>query len=321
MKKIPTITRINHNDPSSQAALDAEQRLFAHYGLEYKIHFVDVKEPNLRVRVLEVGSGKPLLLIPGGSGDAFAFAALLAQLKGWRVIAINRPGGGLSDGIDHRDVDVRRLAVNTVNAVVNAFGLERVPVICNSMGGLWGLWFTLEYPHKVSQLVELGCPALVLNTSAPFFMRLISVPGINHLIAPLMQPKNIETALEGMRTQGSRHEDIATMPGVAAEATYHFFQLPTYLNTWVTLISEVASLTGAKPQYQLRADELKRVRPPTLFLWGDNDVFGGLEVAREVVKVIPDAQLHEMRAGHLPFLDKPEECGRVIQDFLSKEVQ
>src|SRR5574339_506029 len=98
---IPTITRIDHNDPKSRAALEAEQRLFAHYGLEYKIHFVDVKEPDLRVRVLEVGTGRPLLLIPGGSGDAFAFAALLAQLKGWRVIAINRPGGGLSDGIDH----------------------------------------------------------------------------------------------------------------------------------------------------------------------------------------------------------------------------
>lgn len=314
-----TITRIDHDDPRSKAALDAEQRLFAHYGLDYRVHFVEMNAPNLRLRVLEVGAGPPLLMVPGGAGDAVFFAALMAELKGWRMIALNRPGGGLSDGIDHRQIDVRRLAGNTLRSVADAFGLDRVPIVCNSMGGLWSLWYALDYPERVSKMAQMGCPALILNTSAPFFMRLLGVPGIKHLIAPNMQPKSVDKALDGLRFQGSSQEDIDRMPGVGAEAAYHFFQLPTYLDTWKTLVSAVATVTGGKPRYQLRADELQRVRQPVLFVWGENDPFGGLDVARQVARVMPNARLHEMRTGHLPFLDQPQACGRVIREFLSQE--
>lgn len=39
----------------------------------------------------------------------------------------------------------------------------------------------------------------------------------------------------------------------------------------------------------------------------------------EVVILMPNAQLHEMRAGHLPLLDKPQETRRVIGEFLAEE--
>jgi len=314
------ITRIDHSAPRSQAALEAEQRLFAHYGLDYKIHFVEMDEPDLCLRVLEVGEGRPLLMVPGGSGEAQFFAALMAELTGWRIIAINRPGGGMSDGIDHRKVDVRQLAVNTIQTVADAFGLDRVPIVCNSMGGLWSMWYALEHPERVQSMVQMGCPALILHTSAPFFMRLLGIPGINRLIASNMQPKNVDNALAGLRFQGSSQEDIDRMPKVSAEAFYHFFNLPTYLETWKMLIAAVVSLTGANPKYQLRAEQLQQIRCPVQFIWGDKDPFGGLEVAREAVRIMPNATLHEMQAGHLPFLDKPQENGRIVQTFLQMQL-
>lgn len=312
------ITRIDHNDQRCRAAIVAEQRLFAYYGLDYKVHFVEMDAPNLCLRVLEVGEGRPLLMVPGGAGDAVFFAAIMAELKGWRMIAINRPGGGMSDGIDHRQVDVHRLAVNTLKAVSDAFELDRVPIVCNSMGGLWSMWYALEYPDRVSTMVQLGCPALILNTSAPFFMRLLGVPGVNRFIAPNMQPKNVDAALAGLRFQGSSQEDIDRMPQEGAEAAYHFFNLPTYLDTWKTLVSAVATLTGANPRYRLQAEQLKHVQQPVQFVWGENDPFGGLDVARKAARIIPDARLHEMHTGHLPFLDQPLECGRVILEYLSE---
>jgi pimeloyl-ACP methyl ester carboxylesterase len=259
-------------------------------------------------------------MVPGGSGDAWFFAALMAELTGHRMIVLNRPGGGMSDGIDHRQVDVRQLAVNTVRSVADAFELERVPIVCNSMGGLWSLWYALAHPERVSKMAHMGCPALILNTSAPFFMRLIGVPGINNLLAPTMQPKSIEQALDGLRHQGSSREDIDRMPQAATEAAYHFFHLPTYLDTWKTLIAAVATLQGANPRYQLGADELQQVQQPVQFVWGENDPFGDLDVAREVVKVTPNARLHEMSVGHLPFFDQPQATGQVINAFLLEEV-
>ena len=317
MKSNIQITRIDHNDPRSKAALDSEQRLFEHYGLDYKVHSVEMDEPKLRVRVLEVGTGKPLLMVPGGAGDAWIFAPLMAELKGWRMIAVNRPGGGLSDGIDHRKIDVRHLAVNTLRSVADAFGLDRVPIVCNSMGGLWSSWFALDNPERVSRMAQMGCTALILNTSAPFFMRLLGVPGINRLIAPVMQPKRVDKTLNGLRSQGSSQEDIDRMPQVAAEAAYHFFQLPTYLDTWKSLVSAVATLTGPSRRYQLGADQLRRVQQPVQFVWGENDPFGGLDVAHQAARIMPNAKLHQMPTGHLPFLDRPQETGRVISEFLS----
>lgn len=319
MTNQPTITRIDLEDPRNKAALDAEQRLFAHYDLDYKAHFVEMSQPNLRLRVLEVGTGKPLLMVPGGSGEAIIFAALAAELQGWRMIIINRPGGGLSDGVDHRQVNLRQLAVNTLRTVADEFGLDEVPIVCNSMGGLWSFWYALEHPERVSKMVQMGCPALILNTSAPFPMRLLGVPGINRFMASNMQPKSVETTLEGLRFQGSSQEDIDRMPDIAAEAVYHFFNLPTFLNTWKTLVAAVATLTGAQPKYQLGADQLRRVQQPVQFIWGEKDPFGDLDVARQATRTLSNAKLHEMTVGHLPFLDWPEETGRVIRGFLEEE--
>jgi pimeloyl-ACP methyl ester carboxylesterase len=204
-----------------------------------------------------------------------------------------------------------------LSAVLDAFALPRVPVIANSMGGLWSFWLALDQPKRVSALVQIGCPALILNTSAPFFMRLLSVPLLQRLLVANLQPNSLETALDGLKFQGSSQAAIAAMPGVLGEAAYHFFQLPTFRDTWISLISATATLTGAKREYQLGADQLQRIHQPVCFLWGDTDPFGTLDVARQAVGMVPAATLHEMHAGHLPFLDDPTACGQHIRTFLA----
>jgi pimeloyl-ACP methyl ester carboxylesterase len=54
-------------------------------------------------------------------------------------------------------------------------------------------------------------------------------------------------------------------------------------------------------------------------VWGENDPFGNLDVARQVARILPNASLHEMREGHLPSLDKPRECGDEIREFLYRD--
>lgn len=317
MAERPRIIRIDQHDPRVVAAAEAEQRFFKHYGLDFKTHFVELKQPDVRVRVLEVGSGEPVLMVPGGAGDAFWFAPLIAELKGWRFLVVNRPGGGMSDGVDHRQVDLRRFAVSTLSSVMDALDLTRVPVISNSMGGLWTFWLALDQPERVSMMVQMGCPALILNTSAPLFMRLMSVPGINRFIVSMMQLGSPAKALSGLRQMGTKQEAIDAMPGEGAEAGYRMWNLPTYRNTWLTLMQSVATLRGGKPQLQLSDEQLRRIEQSVLFIWGDNDPFGGLDVARQATEAVPKAKLHQMSAGHLPFLDNPPECARVIREFLS----
>jgi 2-hydroxy-6-oxonona-2,4-dienedioate hydrolase len=311
----PQITPIQPHDPRVSAAITTERDLFDHYGLSYTAHSIPIAEPNLRVRVLEVGSGPPVLIIPGGSGEAWQFAPLMAALKHWRFIVLNRPGGGLSDAIDHRQIDIRRFAVTTLLKVLDAFQLDQVPVIGNSMGGLWAFWLALDAPARVSRIVQLGCPALILNTSAPAMMRLLAVPGLNHLVVSTMQPKNPDAALDGLRFQGSRPEVIAALPRELGAAAYAFFNLPTYRDTWRTMSAATMTLRGARRHYQLRADHLRHIPHSVQFIWGDADPFGDRNTARRAANLLPHAQLHEVQAGHLPHIDQAAVCANVIRKF------
>ena len=97
MTAYPQLT-LQRTDPQVEATQEAENRLFDHYGLDVKVHFVELKKPNVRVRVLESGDGPSLLLVPGGVGDGWIWASLMAKLVGWRLIVVNRPGGGIGKG-------------------------------------------------------------------------------------------------------------------------------------------------------------------------------------------------------------------------------
>src|SRR5690242_14278668 len=99
---------LDRSDPRVVAAQQAEENLLQYYNLRAQSHEVELAYPSMRVRVVEIGEGEPVLLVPGGVGDGYVFLPLIAHLTRRRYIVINRPGGGLSDGIDHHQVDLRR---------------------------------------------------------------------------------------------------------------------------------------------------------------------------------------------------------------------
>src|SRR5690349_4639047 len=97
---------LSADDPRVIDARKAEQALFAYYGLQAKEHVITLPEQQIKIRVLEIGTGDPLVIVPGNTGDSFALASLMSQLKGKCIFAINRPGGGLSEGMDHTTVNI-----------------------------------------------------------------------------------------------------------------------------------------------------------------------------------------------------------------------
>lgn len=316
MNIYPSLT-LDRTDPQVVAAQEAEQRLFDHYGLDVETHFVELEAPNIRVRALESGSGPALLLVPGGVGDGWIWAPLMAKLRDWRLIVVNRPGGGLSDGIDHQAVNVRRLAVHTLSSVLDHFDLGRIPVIANSMGGLWSFWLALDRPERVAAMVQLGCPALILDTSAPLPMRLLSVPGLNRLLVNTMIQTDQDKARDMPAFLGHPPEVGANWSEAEAECSYQFPRLPTYKTAWLSLMEVMLGLRGSKPAYRLPADELRRVDAPVLFIWGDSDPFGSLDAAQRAEDVVPNARLHTMAGGHLPWWDDADKCAHLIEEYLA----
>jgi pimeloyl-ACP methyl ester carboxylesterase len=315
--KVYTAT-ISTADMTVTRARDAEHQLWQHYGLTVAEQFVEIESPRLRIRVLECGSqaGEPLVFVQGGLGEAFGWASLMAKLTDFRCISLDRPGGGFSDGVNFLEVDVRKLAVDVLQAVLHAAGVSRAAFVANSMGGWWTFQFARSAPAHVSRMVMIGCPAVILDTSAPLPMRLISIPMLGHGLVKLMAASSPAKAREVPRFLGHPIEVGQRWPDAEAETTYWVSNLPNARRSWLTLLRRFLTPWGSSREMRIGADELRRVAQPTLFVWGERDPFGSIDSGHAAVALMPDAQLKVVGIGHLPWWDEPDECARVVRDFV-----
>jgi pimeloyl-ACP methyl ester carboxylesterase len=230
----------------------------------------------VHVRVCEYGTGEPVLVVPGNTGDSFVFMPLIAQLTGRKVLALNRPGGGLSEGFNHHAAGFKTLAISTIDAVLEYFGLDSVPIIAHSMGGHWSLWYAIERPQRVKNLALLGVPGNVMSCKPPFALRLASVPKLNRFLFSRISSKDASTALRGLKLMGHSDETIALLPGAMDDCYFHFQKLPHYETSSLSLMETTNTLLGSKADIRITKNELSKVRQDVLMIWGVNDPFGGV---------------------------------------------
>jgi pimeloyl-ACP methyl ester carboxylesterase len=61
-------------------------------------------------------------------------------------------------------------------------------------------------------------------------------------------------------------------------------------------------------------------RPPTLIVWGKNDVIFPREGARPYLRDLPDAELHLLDTGHFALEDKGDEIAAPMLEFLRRKL-
>jgi pimeloyl-ACP methyl ester carboxylesterase len=300
------------DDPLVYAAKEAERKLYAHYHLAPAEDYIPIEALTLRVRVQQFGEGPPLLIVPGNTGDGFPFAPLIARLRGRRVILLNRPGGGLSEGFDHASLPFRQLAIVTLQAVLDYFQLAQVPIISHSMGSQWSLWFAMEHPEQVKRLCMLGVPGNVRGCRPPLLLRLAGKPRINERVFDQIAAKSSETSLRNLALMGHSQASISKQPTELAACYYHFQRLPHYKISSLSLLENTGKL-------QISRGELGQLQCPALLLWGENDTFGSVARGRAIANAMPrcDFQLIP-QAGHLPWLDDSQICGKYVTQFLAE---
>ena len=81
----------------------------------------------------------PVLFVHGSGMSAATWTPLLARLRSRRAVAVDLPGFGLSDPYDYRGRSLRRHAVSQLSSILDALGLERAPIVGNSLGAMWAL--------------------------------------------------------------------------------------------------------------------------------------------------------------------------------------
>ena len=100
------------------------------------------------------GNGKPLLLIPGGPGNAHYFHPWFSQLAdSVKVICFDAFGRGKSDRAKSPGEYTFSRDVEEIEGLRKALGFEKISVLGHSYGGLVAQAYALKYPNSVDKLI------------------------------------------------------------------------------------------------------------------------------------------------------------------------
>jgi pimeloyl-ACP methyl ester carboxylesterase len=275
---------------------------------------------DVEVRVQEVGEGSPVLFVHGGPNTGTKWAPLVAHLFGFRCLLVDRPGTGLSDPLPRRlDVaDVLAFADTFVADVLDAVAVDRAHVVASSLGGFIALRSAASDPDRFDRMVQLSCPAMAPGMRVPPFLRLATLPAVGRVVRRLPPSRRANRAAMRQMGHGTTIDAAAMPPGY--EDWYHAMQRHTdTVRHDGNLIAEAATWRGFDQRLTLDDAILGAVRAPTLFVWGDEDGFGGPEIGRTIVDQMPNAELDVVPgAGHLPWLDRPDAVAARVTAWLDE---
>ena len=269
--------------------------------------------------VLDSGGGGPaLLMIHGSLADASIWAPIASRFTdSHRLLAVDAPGYGLSFPIDYGDADYRRTVTDWLGDLVDRLGLDAYDLLANSMGGYMALAHLLDGDDpSVRRLVLVGAPA-GLDRWLPIPMRLMGLKGVNRLIFALMgnpDADDLRDSYEQLIVARPERLDRSYLEVAALGQS-----LPVTETGARTQLEQCATLGGFRRRYMLR-DEVPTLSLPMLFVWGESDPFAPPDSGRELADRMDNARLVTVPdAGHLPWLDAPDETVDPILEFLSHD--
>jgi pimeloyl-ACP methyl ester carboxylesterase len=302
---------------NEEAYRAAERECWNFYGVEPSERFIDVPDPAVRVRVQETGTGRPVLFVHGGPNAGTTWAPLVGQgpLRGYRCLIVDRPGCGLSGPIDYNAATFPETTAAVLAAVLDGLAIEQADVVASSIGGTWALWLARSHPSRVRRMVQMGCPALIEGMKLPPFMRVMATPGVGAVMGRM--PPN-PRAMKMILRQVGHADSIARglIPQVVFDWSLSLSRDTDTMTNEIRMIRTALTPRRVRPEVQVPDSLLAELDQPTLFVWGDNDPFGGLDVARRAVAAMPHAELHVVpKAGHLPWLDDPEGEALLVEQF------
>jgi pimeloyl-ACP methyl ester carboxylesterase len=297
---------------------DAERELFDAVGVDVGESFLDLARTGVRVRVLSHGHGPAVVLLHGVSESAAVWAPLFTELRGFRLLAVDLPGHGLSDPMDFRRGQVREQAHRLLEDIFDALGFGQVPVIGHSLGGMFALWHVAAGSGRVSEVVAIGEPAVAFpGVRVRMPLSLLTVRGLG--VAVLRSPSTRQVYRQ-LLSQGLGSADAAAMPDSLIEALRWSARRPGNARTVAAVMHAIDRFRRPRPESVLTRAELAAITTPTTFILGSDDPYLSVEGARPSIDQIPGATLHEVPGGHAPWLIDPRRAADLITTGLTAKI-
>ncbi len=284
---------------------------------------VDVGDAELYVE--EEGSGVPLVLINGGPGGTHHyFHPWFGQIREFaRVIYYDQRGTGLSDYEPGADGYTVEQAVDDLDALRAALGIDKWVLVGFSYGGFLAQYYTATHPQNVAGLVLVGAsPGMWVDSGRSGQYDFISQAEIDRMRAIRTQLREhreregwsrdeyIRLLVYNNHINGDwkrQHYYKPTPDGFARMALYEWIH-DTDFNPIMGQSQQKVDLTGA----------FDRSPIPTLILEGKWDLTWGEVKPTILSRNHPNARMVVIeRAGHSIYSENPDAFFAELEAFVS----
>lgn len=247
----------------------------------------------VEIHVAEAGpaDGQPVLLLHGYTDSWYSWARVIEHLPaGVRAIMPTQRGHGDSERPEccYRLAD---LAADVV-ALLDALGIDRADVVGHSMGSLVAQRLAIDRPERVNRLVLVGS-----GTTAHTEVVLAFYDAVTQLSDPVDPAfaRDFQASTVAIPLPPAFFDAIVTESG----------KLPA--RVWRDVLGGLIAPEAA--------NDLSRVRAPTLIVWGARDGMFDRAQQDALQRAIAGARLVVYpEAGHSPTWEVPE---RFVEDMMA----
>lgn len=269
----------------------------------------------LQTYVVERGptDGTPVIIIHGMFGSTYTWRNQLDALAvaGYRAIAFDRPGAGLSEKPSNTNYSHAAQADFTAD-LLDTLNIPQAVIVGHSAGGNVLAHFALRHANDVDRLVIVD-GAIVGQSGPPAF-----VGGIVSF-APITRWAQIGVRMSFTQDRlsdslRSFYADPATATPETVAAYWRTFQT----NGWdMGLIG----LTRDSASNKLDEAVIKTITAHTLLMWGERDTWTLLTQGETLKSLLPNVtELVTIPAsGHQPMEEAPAQFNNQLLDFLNQE--
>lgn len=264
----------------------------------------------VRTRVLEAGTGEPLILLHGTGGHAESYVRNLADLsKDFRVIAVDMLGHGYTEGgpLDYSHDD---FAAHLIG-LMDVMGIDRASFSGESLGATVAAWLSILHPERVSKLVmSTGVFAHTTGAGARQYDDLVAR---TERLAGDLTMDNVRKRLEWLV------HDPDSMPEEMVAVRHAIYSQPGMMENVVRIVRAV--VTQHKGPYQgvdyMDTENMKRIPVPTMILWTRHNPGKSLDLAQNAAEGMAEVRFVVFdESAHWPQFEEPGRFNTVHRDFL-----
>lgn len=267
----------------------------------------DVSSGVVRLRTTEWRTEKTgddeaaVVILPGALSPRLSFRRLAQGLAPhMRVIAVDFPGFG-----DSEKPSVQRYAYGVAafaDAISDLFGgpeLSRAHVVGHGLGGAVALRLAANRPELVKRLALIA--PLAHPARSPLRMRHLLAPVVGGFLFRQFAGKSLYFKAYRERVN----------PKVELQDLERYYEALSSPASRAALLSTLRDAQDSRPVIA----DCRRVRAPTLLIWGRNDRLLPIEHGRYLSREMPHAGLEILESAHAPHEEIPDETARVLLDF------